>query len=121
VLDRGSLATAAYTTMARRLMQKLSEARDQLPTSLFINGVSDADEHPTFAGGFGDVYRASYDGKRVALKRIRTFTADSTNPTRLVSLSTRSVHLINFSSRNSAGRRSYGKLCTTPSSFRSSE
>ncbi|KAJ7765124.1 kinase-like domain-containing protein, partial [Mycena olivaceomarginata] len=67
----------------RRLMQKLSEAHDQLPTSLFIDGVSDADEHPTFAGGFGDVYRASYDGERVALKRMRTFTADSTNPTRL--------------------------------------
>ncbi|KAJ7779672.1 kinase-like domain-containing protein [Mycena metata] len=30
------------------------------------------------ARGFGDVYRASYDGKRVALKRIRTFTSDST-------------------------------------------
>ncbi|KAJ7732395.1 kinase-like domain-containing protein [Mycena olivaceomarginata] len=64
-------------------MQKLSEARDQLPTSLFIDGVSDADEYPTFAGGFGDVYRAFYDGKRVALKRMRTFTPDSTNPTRL--------------------------------------
>ncbi|KAF7349828.1 Kinase-like protein [Mycena venus] len=83
VLDRGSLPTAMYTTTARRLMQKLSEAHDQLPTSLFINGVHDADAHPTFAGGFGDVYRASHDGKRVALKRIRTFTADSTNPTRL--------------------------------------
>jgi hypothetical protein len=35
VLDRGSLPTATYTPMARRLMQKLSEARDQLPTSLF--------------------------------------------------------------------------------------
>lgn len=70
--------------MARRLMHKLSEAHDQLPTSLFINGVYDPDEHATFAGGFGDVYRASYDGKRVALKRIRTFTADSTSPKRLV-------------------------------------
>ncbi|KAJ7362568.1 kinase-like domain-containing protein [Mycena albidolilacea] len=69
--------------MARRLMHKLSEAHDQLPTSLFINGVYDPDEHATFAGGFGDVYRASYDGKRVALKRIRTFTADSTSPKRL--------------------------------------
>ncbi|KAJ6566670.1 kinase-like domain-containing protein [Mycena capillaripes] len=69
--------------MARRLMQKISEARDQLPTSLFIIGVHDPDEHPTFAGGFADLYRASYDGKRVALKRIRTFTAYSTNPKRM--------------------------------------
>ncbi|KAJ7893380.1 kinase-like domain-containing protein [Mycena olivaceomarginata] len=73
--------------MACRLMQKLSEARDQLPTSLFIIGVHDPGEHPTFAGGFPDVYRASYDSKRAALKRIRTFTADSTNPKRMVSFS----------------------------------
>ncbi|KAJ6460461.1 hypothetical protein C8R47DRAFT_994005, partial [Mycena vitilis] len=70
---------------ARRLMQKLSEAQDQLPTALFITGVYDPDEHPTFGGGFGDVYRASYDGKRVAVKRIRTFSSESTNPRRLVS------------------------------------
>ncbi|KAJ6576220.1 kinase-like domain-containing protein [Mycena sp. CBHHK59/15] len=66
-------------------MQKLSEACDQLPSSLFITGVNDRDEDATFAGGFGDVYRASYSGKKVALKRIRTFTADSSpHRTRLV-------------------------------------
>ncbi|KAJ7802442.1 kinase-like domain-containing protein [Mycena olivaceomarginata] len=59
-------------------MRKVAEAGEQLPSSLFITGVNDHDEHPTFGGGFGDVYQASYDGKRVALKRIRTFTADST-------------------------------------------
>ncbi|KAJ7779686.1 kinase-like domain-containing protein [Mycena metata] len=32
----------------------------------------------TFGGGFSGVYRASYKSKRVALKRIRTFTSDST-------------------------------------------
>jgi hypothetical protein len=68
-------------------MRKLSEIHEQLPTSLFIRGVNDPDEHPTFGGGFGDVYRASYQGKIVALKRIRTFTADSTtHQSRLVSL-----------------------------------
>ncbi|KAJ7202377.1 kinase-like domain-containing protein [Mycena pura] len=63
--------------MARRLRRTLVEASDQLPAALFISGVSDPDQHPTFRGGFGDVYRASFAGKRVALKRIRTFTADS--------------------------------------------
>ncbi|KAJ7301173.1 kinase-like domain-containing protein, partial [Mycena albidolilacea] len=63
---------------ARQLMRKVAEAGEQLPSSLFITGVNDQDEHPTFGGGFGDVYQASYHGKRVALKRIRTFTADST-------------------------------------------
>ncbi|KAJ6486751.1 kinase-like domain-containing protein [Mycena sanguinolenta] len=59
-------------------MQKISEAQEQLPSSLFITGVNDRDEHPTFGGGFSDVYQASYQGKTVALKRLRTFTADST-------------------------------------------
>ncbi|KAJ7609200.1 kinase-like domain-containing protein [Mycena polygramma] len=59
-------------------MQRISAAHEQLPSSLFISGVNDCDEHPTFGGGFGDVYRASYRSQTVALKRIRTFTADST-------------------------------------------
>ncbi|KAJ6566792.1 kinase-like domain-containing protein [Mycena capillaripes] len=78
VLDRGTLPNAHSRSKARRLMQKVSEAHEQLPSSIFISGVNDHDEHPTFGGGFGDVYRASYQGKMVALKRIRTFTADST-------------------------------------------
>ncbi|KAJ7107517.1 kinase-like domain-containing protein, partial [Mycena epipterygia] len=65
----------------------LSETQDQLPSSLFISGARDRDEPPTFAGGFGDVYQASYQGKTVALKRIRTFTTDATSHrVRLVSI-----------------------------------
>ncbi|KAJ7111283.1 kinase-like domain-containing protein, partial [Mycena epipterygia] len=62
-----------------RLVVQISKAQDKLPASLFISGVNDRDEHPTFSGGFGDVYRASYQGKTVALKRIKIFTADSTS------------------------------------------
>ncbi|KAJ7609207.1 hypothetical protein DFH06DRAFT_1017290 [Mycena polygramma] len=86
VLDRGTLPDSNSRSKARRLMQKISAAHEQLPSSLFINGVNDPDEHPTFGGGFGDVYRASYRKRMVALKRIRTFTADSTtHRNRLVS------------------------------------
>ncbi|KAJ7493664.1 hypothetical protein FB451DRAFT_986174, partial [Mycena latifolia] len=60
VLDRGTLPSAKSRSKARRLMRKISEAHEQLPSSLFIRGVNDHDEHPTFGGGFGDVYRASY-------------------------------------------------------------
>ncbi|KAJ6476214.1 hypothetical protein C8R45DRAFT_787626, partial [Mycena sanguinolenta] len=60
VLDRGSPPSADDTSRARRLIIRLSEARDQLPASLFISGVTNRDEHPTFSGGFGDIYRASY-------------------------------------------------------------
>ncbi|KAF7336073.1 Kinase-like protein [Mycena sanguinolenta] len=77
-LDRGTLPDSRSRSKARHLMQKVFEAKEQLPSSLFIEGVNDHDEHPTFGGGFGDVYQASYQGKMVALKRIRTFTADST-------------------------------------------
>ncbi|KAJ7107565.1 kinase-like domain-containing protein [Mycena epipterygia] len=58
-------------------MGQLAGAQDQLPSSLFVSGVNDRDEHPTFSGGFGDIYRASYQGKMVALKRIKTFTMDT--------------------------------------------
>ncbi|KAJ7145846.1 kinase-like domain-containing protein [Mycena epipterygia] len=74
-LDRGSLPSAERTAQARRLILRLSEARDQLPSSLFITGVADRDEHPTFCGGFGDIYRATYNGGTVAVKRIRVFIA----------------------------------------------
>ncbi|KAJ6486741.1 kinase-like domain-containing protein, partial [Mycena sanguinolenta] len=59
-------------------MQKVSETVEQLPSSLFITGVNDRDEYPTCGGGFSDIYQASYQGKAVALKRLRIFTADST-------------------------------------------
>ncbi|KAJ7106274.1 kinase-like domain-containing protein, partial [Mycena epipterygia] len=48
-----------------------------LPSSLFITGITDHDDQPTFHGGFGDVYRASYGDKTVALKRIRMFQVNS--------------------------------------------
>ncbi|KAJ7224795.1 kinase-like domain-containing protein [Mycena rebaudengoi] len=55
------------------MILKLSEACDKLPSSLFITGVSGRDHDATFGGGFGDIFQASYGGKTVALKRMRTF------------------------------------------------
>ncbi|KAJ7859647.1 hypothetical protein B0H14DRAFT_2192403, partial [Mycena olivaceomarginata] len=60
VLDWGTLPDASSRAKARQLMRKVAEAGEQLPSSLFITGVNDQDEHPTFGGGFGDVYQASY-------------------------------------------------------------
>ena len=54
----------------------MSESCDKLPSSLFIKGVRDPDAQASFGGGFGDVYRASYDGSVVALKRMRVFQRD---------------------------------------------
>ncbi|KAJ7288955.1 kinase-like domain-containing protein [Mycena rebaudengoi] len=72
-LDRGLLLERDHKSKARRIILKLSEACDKLPSSLFITGVTGRDEHATFVGGFGDIYQASYGGKTVALKLVRTF------------------------------------------------
>ncbi|KAJ7224826.1 kinase-like domain-containing protein [Mycena rebaudengoi] len=72
-LDRGLLIEQEHNAKARRMILKLSEACDKLPSSLFITGVSGRDHDATFGGGFGDIYRASYGGKTVALKRMRMF------------------------------------------------
>ncbi|KAJ7195884.1 ankyrin repeat-containing domain protein [Mycena rebaudengoi] len=76
-LDRGLLLERNHNSKARRIIRKLSEASDKLPSSLFITGVTGRDEHATFGGGFGDIYQASYAGKTVALKHIRTFHGDA--------------------------------------------
>ncbi|KAJ6468969.1 kinase-like domain-containing protein [Mycena vulgaris] len=73
LLDKGYFIQNEHNSKARRIIVKLSEACDKLPSSLFITGVTGRDEHATFGGGFGDIYRASYAGKRVALKHLRTF------------------------------------------------
>ncbi|KAJ7213590.1 kinase-like domain-containing protein [Mycena pura] len=58
------------------MIVKLSKACDQLPSSLFISGVTGCDEYAVFRGGFGDIFQASYDGKTIALKLMRTFQDD---------------------------------------------
>ncbi|KAJ6526551.1 kinase-like domain-containing protein [Mycena vulgaris] len=82
-LDKGSLPSAQHTSQARWLIQRLSKACDQLPSSLFITGVIDHDDHPTFCGGFGDVYRAWYNGRKVAVKRTRRFGTTNSQRSRL--------------------------------------
>ncbi|KAJ7812121.1 hypothetical protein B0H14DRAFT_2377776, partial [Mycena olivaceomarginata] len=86
-LDRGFLMDPQNNSKARRLILKLSDACDKLPSSLFITGVSGRSEHAAFGGGFGDIYQASYNGRTVALKHIQTFQRDAEQRhIRLVSL-----------------------------------
>ncbi|KAJ7180706.1 hypothetical protein C8R46DRAFT_1070338 [Mycena filopes] len=68
VLDKGSFQAGdeGFTLKARRLLVKLSQASDTLPSSLFIEGAP-----------LATIYRASYQGQDVvALKRIRVFQRD---------------------------------------------
>ncbi|KAJ7619455.1 hypothetical protein FB45DRAFT_701886, partial [Roridomyces roridus] len=59
-LNRGLLVDPEQSRKARRIIRKLSEASETLPSSLFVTGVSTRDPHPLFAGGYGDIYRAEY-------------------------------------------------------------
>ncbi|KAJ6457350.1 hypothetical protein C8R45DRAFT_778408, partial [Mycena sanguinolenta] len=60
-LDKGSSLLAQEDgRMARRLIRKLVCSSDKLPSALFITGITGKEEHPTFRGGFADIYRASY-------------------------------------------------------------
>ncbi|KAJ7279092.1 kinase-like domain-containing protein, partial [Mycena rebaudengoi] len=56
-----------------RIIRKLSEASERLPSSLFITGVTGCEEWPSSGGGFANVYRGYYNGKPVALKLLRQF------------------------------------------------
>ncbi|KAJ7449255.1 kinase-like domain-containing protein [Mycena latifolia] len=62
---------------ARRLIVKLSEACDLLPSSLTIRGVEHKSMDPLAGGSYGDIFHAQYQGIGVALKRLRFFQADS--------------------------------------------
>ncbi|KAJ7577050.1 kinase-like domain-containing protein [Mycena floridula] len=77
ILDRGFLLNHEDCARARRLLVRLSETCDKLPSTLFIKGVCEPDTQASYGGGFGDVYRASYKGRVVALKRMRLFGRDS--------------------------------------------
>ncbi|KAF8142446.1 kinase-like domain-containing protein, partial [Mycena galopus ATCC 62051] len=73
VLDHALVQTRDATNKARRLLGKLCEKCYKLPSPLIIYGVTQRDEHVSFPGGFGDVHRAMYQGRPVALKHMRMF------------------------------------------------
>ncbi|KAF9070167.1 kinase-like domain-containing protein, partial [Rhodocollybia butyracea] len=58
---------------ARRFLINLSKRSTNLPASMFIDGVTSVKDKNSYGGTFGDVYRSTYNGKHVALKRLRHF------------------------------------------------
>jgi hypothetical protein len=59
-----------------RLLLKLCENFDTLPTSLFVTGIKRLDAEAMSGGGFADIYRGSLRNEVVALKRLRIFLND---------------------------------------------
>ncbi|KAJ7694802.1 kinase-like domain-containing protein [Mycena rosella] len=60
-------------TKLHRLIVKLSSACGNFPSSLFLRGVEARAQFPFAAGGFGDIYKAVYQSKPVALKQLRFY------------------------------------------------
>ncbi|KAJ7778419.1 kinase-like domain-containing protein [Mycena metata] len=55
------------------MIVKLSKLRSLFPFSFFITGITGRERYPSFSGGFGDIYRASYQSRPVAVKQLRYF------------------------------------------------
>jgi hypothetical protein len=56
---------------ARRLRHKLSNACHLMPDSLRLEGVHVSNREPVYCGGFADIFKGSYEGRDVAVKRLR--------------------------------------------------
>ncbi|TCD71936.1 hypothetical protein EIP91_000068 [Steccherinum ochraceum] len=67
----------AYRSKLRRLCLKLVLEHDKLPMKLFLFHVRVTDPDASGAGGFSDVFTGSYEGKIVAIKRLRVFVKSS--------------------------------------------
>lgn len=47
-----------------------------VPPGLFIDGIELISKRREFYGGFSDIFRASHNGKLLALKRVRVYDKD---------------------------------------------
>ncbi|KAJ7203038.1 kinase-like domain-containing protein, partial [Mycena pura] len=72
------------TSRACTLIRRLARAADRLPSSLIISGVEQRSPCAVFSGGCGDVFRAMYQGRPVALKYIRRYQETDQRETRRV-------------------------------------
>ncbi|KAH8080681.1 kinase-like domain-containing protein [Cristinia sonorae] len=57
----------------RRLLVRLCLDSGILPPSLLLTGIKCEDTDPVGMGGYADIFRGTYEGGRVALKRLRVF------------------------------------------------
>jgi hypothetical protein len=65
------------------LLAKLAAKSGQMPPTLFLTGINIDDwRYPSFAGGFCDIFRGTYQGQTVAIKRPRVVDGVS-NPSKV--------------------------------------
>ncbi|KAJ7617184.1 kinase-like domain-containing protein [Roridomyces roridus] len=70
-LDKCLLIDEHVKLKAQKTIEKLVRSSHRFPSSLFISGVTQREHMDTCFGGFGDVYKAMYQGSAVALKLLR--------------------------------------------------
>ena len=62
-----------YRNQLRRLSLKVAITYDKFPTPLVLRGVQCDTTNQHGAGGFADVFCGTYNGEKVALKRLRVY------------------------------------------------
>ncbi|TCD63706.1 hypothetical protein EIP91_005077 [Steccherinum ochraceum] len=78
LLDQAFLSQQTKTThriKTHRLLVKCAGAFKRSPSSLVLSGKSFQSMQAIGCGGFADVFRADFDGAKVAVKRLRVFLA----------------------------------------------
>ena len=120
----GAGAQHVHRRQALYLLVKLSVVSDELPPSLFVRDVDIGSvRDPLRMGGCADIYKGVYDGRPVAVKRLRALEGSKTklHPVRVFSaFYERLAHFSVRPSRNSAKKRWSGKTCTTRTFYLSS-
>ncbi|TCD69553.1 hypothetical protein EIP91_007177 [Steccherinum ochraceum] len=77
--DKSDLAIYPLRNKLRRFSLKISLNYDTLPKALFLEGVMLVESDSKGIGGFSDVYLGSFEGKPVAIKRLRVYVAAPTS------------------------------------------
>lgn len=91
---------------AYKFLVKLSENCGILPPTLSVTGITDCGREPVNGGGFADIFRASFRGEEVALKRLRDFPVHQERGT---------VHRVRISSTTTISRFTTSILMAIPS------
>jgi hypothetical protein len=97
---------------AHRLIVKLSESCGILPASLKITGVVGCGKEAISGGGLADIFQATYQGRLVALKRLRDFQANQKRQKnhQVGFTVTTMLTMLRITLRNSAEKHFYGKI-----------
>jgi hypothetical protein len=98
-------------------MLRLAESSHQLPSSLYVRGVDiGTDRDPVSHGGFADIFQGQYNGRTVALKRLRVcFPSESSVFKVDYSLQIKISLLLTLYPRASHEKLSYGDSSSTHS------